>query len=118
MLALVYTFQVVLETEITNKGALRLCVCLLQLHVCLMCDVLLLCRYERLGFSREKRLCKYYLNGVDAFRLTLWFVPPHLGEAEVPSPSDEEEEEMPDLVKSDLAKGRSGSSEHPIAIES
>jgi peptide alpha-N-acetyltransferase len=43
---------VCLETEVSNKRALRL--------------------YERLGFARDKRLSKYYLNGVDAFRLKLW----------------------------------------------
>jgi peptide alpha-N-acetyltransferase len=48
--------EVVLETEVTNGGALRL--------------------YERLGFVREERLLRYYLNGVDAFRLKLWFDPP------------------------------------------
>ncbi len=42
----------VLETEITNEAALRL--------------------YENLGFVRDKRLFRYYLNGVDAFRLKLW----------------------------------------------
>ena len=31
---------------------------------------------QRLGFAREERLLKYYLNGVDAFRLKLWFDPP------------------------------------------
>ena len=45
--------EIVLETEVTNKGALNL--------------------YERLGFARDERLLKYYLNGVDAFRLALWF---------------------------------------------
>ncbi|UYV64772.1 NAA30 [Cordylochernes scorpioides] len=45
--------EVVLETEITNKPALRL--------------------YENLGFVRDKRLFRYYLNGVDALRLKLWF---------------------------------------------
>nr|XP_022901506.1 N-alpha-acetyltransferase 30 [Onthophagus taurus] len=44
--------EVVLETEITNKPALRL--------------------YEALGFVRDKRLFRYYLNGVDALRLKLW----------------------------------------------
>ena len=44
--------EVVLETEITNKGALRL--------------------YGNLGFAKDKRLSKYYLNGVDAFRLKLY----------------------------------------------
>ena len=41
--------QITLETEVTNAAALRL--------------------YEKLGFSRENRLMRYYLNGVDAFRL-------------------------------------------------
>lgn len=45
--------QVVLETEVTNGGALNL--------------------YTKLGFSKNERLMKYYLNGVDAFRLKLWF---------------------------------------------
>ena len=45
--------EVVLETECSNTGALNL--------------------YERLGFFRDKRLLRYYLNGGDAFRLKLWF---------------------------------------------
>jgi len=44
--------KVVLETEITNSAALHL--------------------YEKLGFVRDKRLFRYYLNGVDALRLKLW----------------------------------------------
>jgi len=44
--------EVVLETEVTNKAALNL--------------------YENLGFVRDKRLLRYYLNGVDAWRLKLW----------------------------------------------
>ncbi|KAA0202249.1 hypothetical protein HAZT_HAZT007915 [Hyalella azteca] len=44
--------EVVLETEITNQPALRL--------------------YQALGFVRDKRLFRYYLNGVDALRLKLW----------------------------------------------
>jgi peptide alpha-N-acetyltransferase len=44
--------EIVLETEITNKPALKL--------------------YENLGFLRDKRLFRYYLNGVDALRLKLW----------------------------------------------
>lgn len=44
--------EVVLETEITNRAALHL--------------------YENLGFVRDKRLFRYYLNGVDALRLKLW----------------------------------------------
>lgn len=46
--------EVVLETEVTNKPALKL--------------------YENLGFVRDKRLFRYYLNGVDALRLKLWFI--------------------------------------------
>lgn len=45
--------EVMLETEVTNKVALGL--------------------YEKLGFARDERLFKYYLNGVDAYRLKLWF---------------------------------------------
>jgi peptide alpha-N-acetyltransferase len=44
--------EVVLETEISNQAALHL--------------------YENLGFVRDKRLFRYYLNGVDALRLKLW----------------------------------------------
>jgi peptide alpha-N-acetyltransferase len=47
--------QVVLETEFDNIPALSL--------------------YESLGFIREKRLYRFYLNGKDAFRLVLT-VPP------------------------------------------
>ncbi|VDK50991.1 unnamed protein product [Anisakis simplex] len=45
--------EVVLETEVTNVNAIRL--------------------YTNLGFIREKRLYRYYLNGVDAYRLKLFF---------------------------------------------
>jgi N-alpha-acetyltransferase 30 len=45
--------EAVLETEVTNIGALRL--------------------YEGLGFVRDKRLHRYYLNGNDAYRLKVWF---------------------------------------------
>jgi peptide alpha-N-acetyltransferase len=48
--------EAVLEAEVTNHGAIAL--------------------YEGLGFVRDKRLCRYYLNGNDAFRLKLWFDPP------------------------------------------
>ena len=47
--------QVVLETEFDNSAALSF--------------------YESLGFIREKRLYRFYLNGKDAFRLVLE-VPP------------------------------------------
>lgn len=43
--------QIVLETEYDNFAALSL--------------------YESLGFIREKRLHRFYLNGKDAFRLVL-----------------------------------------------
>ncbi|XP_073007173.1 N-alpha-acetyltransferase MAK3 isoform X1 [Typha latifolia] len=49
--------EVTLEAEVTNKGALAL--------------------YGRLGFIRAKRLYRYYLNGVDAFRLKLLFPRPN-----------------------------------------
>ncbi|KAJ3203679.1 N-alpha-acetyltransferase 30 [Clydaea vesicula] len=44
--------EVVLETEVTNKGSLSL--------------------YSHLGFIKDKRLARYYLNGVDAIRLKLF----------------------------------------------
>ncbi|MFH4983521.1 hypothetical protein AB6A40_010230 [Gnathostoma spinigerum] len=50
--------EVVLETEVTNQDAIRL--------------------YSNLGFIRDKRLFRYYLNGVDAFRLKLFFTSPVL----------------------------------------
>ena len=45
--------EAVLEAEFCNQGALRL--------------------YDSLGFVRDKRLHRYYLNGSDAYRLKLWF---------------------------------------------
>merc|ERR1712232_123456 len=45
--------ECVLETELTNTGALSL--------------------YRRSGFVKDKRLHKYYLNGNDAFRLKYLF---------------------------------------------
>uniref|UniRef100_A0A915I5C2 N-terminal methionine N(alpha)-acetyltransferase NatC n=1 Tax=Romanomermis culicivorax TaxID=13658 RepID=A0A915I5C2_ROMCU len=48
--------EVVLETEVTNNSAMKL--------------------YENLGFVRDKRLFRYYWNGVDAFRLKLWLRSP------------------------------------------
>lgn len=44
-----FNFQIILETEVSNTKALNL--------------------YSRLGFIRERRLYRYYLNGSDAFRL-------------------------------------------------
>ncbi|KAJ4500614.1 hypothetical protein C8R41DRAFT_431851 [Lentinula lateritia] len=54
--------EIVLETEYDNDAALSL--------------------YESLGFIREKRLYRFYLNGKDAFRLVLSVPPPSS-----PSPS-------------------------------
>eukprot|EP00873_Tetraselmis_striata_P028140 jgi/Tetstr1/448404/TSEL_035674.t1 len=51
--------EVVLEAEVTNRGALAL--------------------YAGLGFIRDKRLLRYYLNGVDAFRLKLMLPDKHRG---------------------------------------
>ncbi|RPD60782.1 acyl-CoA N-acyltransferase [Lentinus tigrinus ALCF2SS1-7] len=50
--------EVVLETEFDNSAALSL--------------------YESLGFIREKRLFRFYLNGKDAFRLVLVVPPPEI----------------------------------------
>jgi peptide alpha-N-acetyltransferase len=63
--------EAVLETELTNSGAMSL--------------------YENLGFYRDKRLSKYYLNGNDAFRLKLWLKePPGFEQEEEPAlPSTE-----------------------------
>ncbi|KAF8622810.1 hypothetical protein AX15_006734 [Amanita polypyramis BW_CC] len=47
--------EIVLETEYDNHAALSL--------------------YESLGFIREKRLYRFYLNGKDAFRLVLVLPP-------------------------------------------
>ena len=44
--------EIVLETEVDNKAALSF--------------------YQNLGFVRDKRLFRYYLNDADAFRLKLW----------------------------------------------
>jgi peptide alpha-N-acetyltransferase len=54
--------QVVLETEFDNFAALSL--------------------YESLGFIREKRLFRFYLNGKDAFRLVLEMPPPEDNQTE------------------------------------
>lgn len=53
-----------LETEYTNQGAIAL--------------------YQQMGFIKDKRLFRYYLNGVDAFRLKLF-----CGQADVGMPSVE-----------------------------
>mmetsp|Transcript_3397 Transcript_3397/g.12270 ORF Transcript_3397/g.12270 Transcript_3397/m.12270 type:complete len:244 (+) Transcript_3397:70-801(+) len=60
--------EVALEAEVTNKGALAL--------------------YDGLGFVRDKRLHRYYLNGKDAFRLKLL----------LPQSEVDEEAKVPDLA--------------------
>ncbi|KAH9922300.1 acyl-CoA N-acyltransferase [Epithele typhae] len=60
--------EVVLETEFDNAAALSL--------------------YESLGFMREKRLFRFYLNGKDAFRLVL-VVPPESGGADSDDSSED-----------------------------
>ncbi|KAG0267345.1 hypothetical protein BG011_006762 [Mortierella polycephala] len=47
--------MIVLETEYTNQSAIAL--------------------YQQIGFIKDKRLYRYYLNGVDAFRLKLFCKP-------------------------------------------
>ena len=62
--------QIVLETEFDNAAALSL--------------------YESLGFIREKRLYRFYMNGKDAFRLILAVPPPsrsRLLASDIDSPS-------------------------------
>lgn len=54
--------EVMLEAEVSNKGALAL--------------------YGNLGFVRSKRLHRYYLNGVDAFRLKLRLPSPPGGDGD------------------------------------
>ncbi|KAJ1407149.1 acyl-CoA N-acyltransferase [Ochromonadaceae sp. CCMP2298] len=44
--------EVMLETEASNLGALSL--------------------YTKLGFAKDEKMAKYYLNGGDAYRLKLW----------------------------------------------
>ncbi|KAG0219863.1 N-alpha-acetyltransferase 30A [Mortierella sp. GBA43] len=51
--------EIVLETEYTNTSAIAL--------------------YQRMGFIKDKRLYRYYLNGVDAFRLKLFCKPELIG---------------------------------------
>ncbi|KAF9965379.1 hypothetical protein BGZ70_004939 [Mortierella alpina] len=47
--------EIVLETEYTNQSAIAL--------------------YQQMGFIKDKRLYRYYLNGIDAFRLKLFCRP-------------------------------------------
>ncbi|KIY51056.1 acyl-CoA N-acyltransferase [Fistulina hepatica ATCC 64428] len=65
--------EVVLETEFDNLAALSL--------------------YESLGFIREKRLHRFYLNGKDAFRLVLTMPSPedHVPSDVTPDSDDDNE---------------------------
>ena len=60
--------EIALETEITNVASLKL--------------------YERLGFSRSKKLHRYYLNGNAAFRLMLYLKERVPTQAPKPPPED------------------------------
>ncbi len=62
--------EVVLETEVSNEGAMRL--------------------YERLGFMRSKKLWRYYLSGGTAYRLVLQLK----SQLEVPAGGEEVDEEQ------------------------
>lgn len=81
--------KVTLEAEVTNKGALAL--------------------YGRLGFIRAKRLFRYYLNGVDAFRLKLLLPRPELHPS-LPMMADRDEphthdDHIPPEESSELYRG-------------
>lgn len=60
--------EIYLETEAVNHGALKL--------------------YEKLGFMRDEKMIRYYLNGGDAFRLKLFV------EANIENRNEEEEGEQ------------------------
>ena len=70
--------KVVLETEFDNAAALSL--------------------YESLGFIREKRLYRFYLNGKDAFRLVL-VVTPMASAEDSPESDAESQVELPFQAK-------------------
>ncbi|KAI0799841.1 acyl-CoA N-acyltransferase [Irpex lacteus] len=69
--------EVVLETEFDNAAALSL--------------------YESLGFIREKRLFRFYLNGKDAFRLILAVTPLEADEKAEDSDADSILTIVPDI---------------------
>ncbi len=74
--------QIVLETEYDNSAALSL--------------------YESLGFIREKRLYRFYLNGKDAFRLVLTVPPTYSDDG------SETTGTSPGSAMSDMSVGRRG----------
>lgn len=65
--------EILLETEVTNQGALRL--------------------YTKLGFFKDDYMSKYYLNGNDAYRLKLWIDRPPVSDMITTKlvPSDEKD---------------------------
>lgn len=71
--------EAALEAEATNAAALRL--------------------YEGLGFLRDKRLARYYLNGADAFRLKLRLPRKEEEEEMTEAEAEEEEEEKEQQVE-------------------
>ena len=83
--------EAALEAEATNAAALRL--------------------YEGLGFLRDKRLARYYLNGADAFRLKLR-LPRREEEEEV----EEEGEEVTEEAEGG-GGGGGGGKEEPRQLE-
>jgi len=54
--------EICLEAEATNIGALAL--------------------YDKLGFVRDEKLTRYYLNGNDAYRLKMWIDKPIVNDNE------------------------------------
>jgi len=82
--------ECVLETEVTNEGALAL--------------------YRSVGFVKEKRLHKYYLNGNDAYRLKFLFKLPegfHEGLGCLGPPAD------PPMIEEGSPQDQSGEAENP-----
>jgi len=88
--------QIVLETEVTNKGALSL--------------------YERLDFSRDKRLQAYYMNGGDAYRLKLWLSPPVMPILFGPMDDAVVVNPVPGVVDSTVASITSGAAEEAHVV--
>ena len=76
--------QVALETEYDNAAALSL--------------------YSTLGFVREKRLYRFFLNGKDAFRLVLSVAPPTLTRSSSGSSASDDEDDELDREWEDVAR--------------
>ncbi|KAL2529312.1 N-alpha-acetyltransferase MAK3 [Forsythia ovata] len=91
--------EVTLEAEVTNKGALAL--------------------YSRLGFIRAKRLFRYYLNGVDAFRLKLLFPRPEADFSESMVATGNESHRLADGIPEENSKEHSkkANERNPMGIK-